>query len=63
MADMQGKPKKLGVLLIDFSPVVREGLQAILAKDESIEMIGSATDGTEALQYIKRSTGGESLST
>jgi DNA-binding NarL/FixJ family response regulator len=58
MADTQHKPKNLGVLLIDFSPVIREGLQAILAKDESIIVIGTARDGTEALQYIKRSTGG-----
>jgi DNA-binding NarL/FixJ family response regulator len=57
MADTQGKPKNLGVLLIDFSPVVREGLQAILAKDESITLIGTALDGTNALQCIKQSIG------
>jgi DNA-binding NarL/FixJ family response regulator len=55
MADPQGKPKNLGVLLIDFSPVIREGLQAILAKDEGIVAIGTARDGIEALQYIKNS--------
>lgn len=54
MADTQRKPKKLGVLMIDFSPVIREGLQAILAKDECIEVIATAKDGPEALQYIKR---------
>jgi DNA-binding NarL/FixJ family response regulator len=46
--------KNLGVLLIDFNPVVREGLQAILAKDERIEVIGDAPDGHEALLHIKR---------
>jgi DNA-binding NarL/FixJ family response regulator len=56
MEDTQRKHKNLGVLMIDFSPVVREGLQAILAKDESITLIGTARDGTEALQYIKRSS-------
>jgi DNA-binding NarL/FixJ family response regulator len=50
----QTKPEKLGVLMIDFSPVVCEGLQAILSKDESIEVIGDASDGVEAIQYIKR---------
>jgi hypothetical protein len=34
MAVKQRELKDLGVLLIDFNPVVREGLQAILAKDE-----------------------------
>jgi DNA-binding NarL/FixJ family response regulator len=37
--------------------VVREGLQAILSKDENIEVMGTVRDGAEALQYIKRSTG------
>jgi DNA-binding NarL/FixJ family response regulator len=54
MAVKQREPKNLGVLLIDFNPVVREGLQAILAKDERIEVIGDAPDGTEALLHIKR---------
>ena len=54
MADKEHKPKKMGVLTIGFSPVVREGLQAILAKDEIINVIGDAKDGDEALQHIKR---------
>jgi DNA-binding NarL/FixJ family response regulator len=40
--------------MLDFSPVVREGLRAILAKDEGIEAIGDAQDGHEALLHIKR---------
>ena len=48
------QPKNLGVLMIDFSPVVREGLQAILTKDEGIEVIGDVPNGTEALVQIKR---------
>jgi DNA-binding NarL/FixJ family response regulator len=40
--------------MIDFSPVVREGLQAILTKDERIEVIGDAPDGHEALCILKR---------
>ena len=49
----QSETKKLGVLMIDFSPVVREGLQSILAKDKGIEVIGHALDGPEALVLIK----------
>ena len=56
MAGKQGEPKNLGVLMIDFSPVVREGLQAILAKDREIEFMGDASDGDQALLHIKRAT-------
>jgi DNA-binding NarL/FixJ family response regulator len=44
----------VGVLLIDFNPVVREGLQAIMAKDGQIEVAGDAPDGLQALAMIKR---------
>jgi len=54
MAARQCEPPNLGVLLIDFSPVVREGLQAILTKDEDIKLIGDVPDGYEALKHIKR---------
>jgi len=54
MAMTQREPKNLGILMIDFSPVVREGLQAILAKDEGIEVIGDVPDGHQALLDIKR---------
>jgi hypothetical protein len=49
MAVKEREPKNLGVLLIDFSPVVREGLQAILTKDERIKVIGDAPDEQQAL--------------
>ena len=42
--------EKLGVMTIGFSPVVREGLQAIMAKDENISVIGDARDGDEAVR-------------
>ena len=54
MTIMQREAKNLGVLMIDFSPVVREGLQAILTKDERIKVLGDVPDGQEALQHIKR---------
>jgi DNA-binding NarL/FixJ family response regulator len=50
----QCEPQNLGVLLIDFNPVVREGLQAILTKDERIQVIGDVPNGQEALQHIKK---------
>jgi DNA-binding NarL/FixJ family response regulator len=43
--------------MIGFNPVVREGLQAILTKDENIEVIGDAPDEHQAIQYIKRAHG------
>ena len=48
------KPDKLGVLMICFNPVVCAGLQAILTKDERLEVIGDAPDVYDALLYIKR---------
>ena len=54
MAATQPETKKLGVLMIGFSPVVREGLQSILTKDKGIEVIGDAPDGHEALLHIKQ---------
>jgi DNA-binding NarL/FixJ family response regulator len=56
MAFKQREPKNLGVLMIDFNPVVREGLQAILTKDERIKVIGDAPDEHEALKHIKRAS-------
>jgi DNA-binding NarL/FixJ family response regulator len=43
----RAKPKPLRVLLIGFSPVVRAGLQAILAMDPGIEVMGDSADGRE----------------
>ena len=54
MAVKPNMSEKLGVLTIGFSPVVREGLQSIMAKDERIKVVGDAKDGDEALQNIKR---------
>src|SRR4030043_1618656 len=56
MVVKERKLDSLGVLMIDFSPVVREGLQAILTKDERIKVIGDAPDGHEALLHIKRAS-------
>ncbi|MFP4642579.1 MAG: response regulator [Chloroflexota bacterium] len=56
MAIKERSPDTLGVLLIDFNPVVREGLHAILTKDDGLEVMGDVPNGYEALQYIKRAS-------
>jgi len=56
METKQGNSETLGVLLVDFSPVVREGLQAILAKDERIAVLGDVPDGDEAVSHIRRAS-------
>jgi DNA-binding NarL/FixJ family response regulator len=54
MVMKQGENTTMGVLMIDFNPVVREGLQSILAKDRGIEVMGDVPNGHEALLHIKR---------
>lgn len=41
---------KIKVLVADDHPVVRRGLQALLAKQERLTIVGEAVDGEEALQ-------------
>jgi DNA-binding NarL/FixJ family response regulator len=55
MVITQHEPDNLGVLMIDFSPVVREGLQSILTKDEKIKVLGDVPDEHQAIQHIKKS--------
>ena len=55
MTVKESKSDTLGVLMIDFNPVVREGLLAILAKDERIEVIGDVPDEHHAILHIKQS--------
>jgi DNA-binding NarL/FixJ family response regulator len=55
MAVLQNDSQILRVLSIGFSPVVREGLQAILSKDEKIEVLGDVPDGPQALELVRRS--------
>ena len=54
MAITQHKSDKLEVLMIGFSPVIREGLQAIMAKDERLHVVGDVPDGYDGLLFIKR---------
>jgi DNA-binding NarL/FixJ family response regulator len=58
MAVNQRESKTLGVLMVGFSPVVREGLQSILTKDDEIEVLGHALDEHEALLLVEQAHGG-----
>jgi two-component system nitrate/nitrite response regulator NarL len=42
--------QKIKVLVADDHPVVRRGLQSLLAKQERLTIVGEAADGEEALQ-------------
>lgn len=42
--------QKIRVLIADDHPVVRRGLQACLARQESLKVVGEAADGDEALE-------------
>jgi DNA-binding NarL/FixJ family response regulator len=49
----EAKSQLLRVMMSGFNPVVRQGLQAILAKDSTIELV---EDGVDALDGIKRAS-------
>jgi RHS repeat-associated protein len=38
------------------SPVIREGLQAMMAKDERLDVVGDVPDGYDGLLFIKRAS-------
>jgi signal transduction histidine kinase len=48
--------KTVRVLMIDFNPVVRESLRAILAMDYGIELIPDAADADQALLQLKQAS-------
>ena len=47
------KPKPLRVLIADDHRLFAEALQAILATDERIEVVGQAGDGSEAVELAR----------
>ena len=47
------KPKPLRVLIADDHRLFAEALQAILASDDRIEVIGQASDGSEAVKLAR----------
>ncbi len=46
---MSAKKEKIRILVADDHPVVRKGLQACLAKQDRLKLVGEAADGDEAL--------------
>ena len=46
--------KRITVLLADDHPVVREGLRALLEREDDIAVIGEAHNGREAVQMTKK---------
>lgn len=46
--------RKIRVLLADDHTVVRQGLRALLAAEDDIEIIGEAENGRQALQLVKK---------
>ncbi len=46
--------EKIKVILADDHSVVRKGIKMLISGDESIEIMGEAASGTEALQMVKR---------
>src|SRR5216684_6658088 len=46
--------KRITVLLVDDHTVVREGLRALLALEEDIEVIAEAEDGRQAVTLAKQ---------
>ncbi|MEO0469000.1 MAG: response regulator transcription factor [Bacteroidota bacterium] len=46
--------KKIKVLLVEDQPVYIDGLKAILMTDDHIEVIGTALNGEDAIQFLKK---------
>ena len=45
--------KKIRILIVDDEPLAREGVQAMLAGDSEVEVIGTCADGQTALNTIR----------
>jgi DNA-binding NarL/FixJ family response regulator len=54
MAPADGTAQKLTVLIADDQPLVRRGLTLVLRADPSIEVVGEAGDGEEAVEAAHR---------
>jgi two-component system NarL family response regulator len=48
------KEPRIRVLIAEDSPIVADGIVAILAKAEDVVVVGRARDGAEAIELIKR---------
>ena len=46
----ENKMRKIRILIVDDHTVVREGLHQMLGKEPDMEVVGEATDGSEAVR-------------
>src|SRR6266568_8466142 len=47
---------KIAVLLADDHAVIREGLRALLAVEEDMEIVGEAQDGRQAVELARKTS-------
>lgn len=52
-ADVDGLERPVRVVVVDDQAIVRQGLVTLLGFEESIEIVGEARDGLEALEKIR----------
>ena len=45
---------KIKILLVDDHQIVRDGIKRILSEENDFELIGSVSDGFEAIEFIKK---------
>jgi len=47
-------PERLRVLIVDDEPLARQRIEDLLAKKDSIDIVGTASNGSEAVELIRR---------
>jgi len=47
-------PERLRVLIVDDEPLARQRIEDLLAKKDSIDIVGAASNGSEAVEMIRR---------
>src|SRR5438105_13108708 len=47
-------PERVRVLVIDDEPLARRRIEDLLSKEEDVEIVGTAADGVEAVDSIRR---------
>jgi two-component system chemotaxis response regulator CheB len=52
--DSKASPRRIRVLIVEDSPVIRELLSHILSADPQLEVVGLAGDGVEAMELLAR---------
>ena len=50
MAEQDDVPEKLRVLVVDDHALFRRGLEMVLQEEPDLELVGEASDGSEAIE-------------